>query len=162
VAETVQPVMSDGDGQPLGDAWVTLAPGVRVRRGALQFSAVRSSGPGGQNVNKVSTRAELRVNVAEIPLKAGALARLRGFAGSKLTAAGDLLLASDEHRSLRQNRSAVLERLRDLVERALVVPKPRVATKPTKGSQRRRIEAKSRTSQIKSGRRSRPGSGADE
>jgi ribosome-associated protein len=130
--------------------------GVRVRWDDLRLSAVRSSGPGGQNVNKVSTKIELRVWLSALGLEHEALARLRRLAGRRVTEQGELVLTESGSRSQSANREAVIDRLRELVLEALVKPRPRVKTKPTKGSQRRRVEGKKRAGETKKLRR-RPG-----
>lgn len=135
---------------------VEIAPGVLVREDALRFTFARSSGPGGQNVNKRSTKAELRVAIADLPIPrdaASRLVRLAGPAWGRVTDAGELLLVADDERSQRQNREECLDRLRRLVVASMVRPKPRRPTKPTKGSQRRRIEAKKQRGQTKQARR---------
>jgi len=136
---------------------IEVAPGVMMPKGALVYSASRSSGPGGQNVNKVNSRVELRIALEAIPIPTAARARLGRMAGRRLNAAGELLIAADDHRSQRQNKAEAMARLRDLIVRALVKPKPRITTKPTKGSARRRIEAKKQRGEIKKNRGGRPG-----
>jgi len=131
-----------------------IAPGVRIDPGLLKFAASRSSGPGGQNVNKVSTRIELRVALSDLPIPPTARTRLKRLAGRRVTAEGDLLIASDEHRSQVRNRAECLDRLRDLVIRALTPPKPRRPTKPTKGSKERRLKGKRERSEVKKRRSS--------
>ena len=133
---------------------VELAPKVRVPASTLRFRFVRARGPGGQNVNKVSTACELRLWMADLAsvLTLGAFARLREALGSRLTAAGEIQIVSDEHRSQEQNRDAVLGRLRELLIRATIEPKRRKATKPSRGSKRRRVEGKRLRSQVKKGR----------
>lgn len=131
-------------------------PGVRVRWDQLRFSAVRASGPGGQNVNKVSTKIELRVWLSALGLDHDALVRLRRLAGRRITEQGELVLNESGSRSQSANREAVIDRLRQLVREAMVPPKPRVKTKPTRGSERRRVEGKKRASETKKLRR-RPG-----
>lgn len=153
--------MSERPPQPESDAPVSgfeVAPGVRLAPGVLEFRAVRSSGPGGQNVNKVSTKVELRVHAADLPLDPGATARLRELAGRRLTSAGELVIAADEYRSQSRNREECLRRLRELLVSAMARPKRRVKTKPTRGSQQRRIDAKKQRGDIK---RSRSGDGHD-
>jgi ribosome-associated protein len=132
---------------------VRLAPGVRVRAAALRFSAERSAGPGGQNVNKRSTRVQLRVAIDDLGLPADARARLVRLAGSLVTGTGELIIASGTTRSQTRNRADTVERLSDLVRRALVRPKVRRPTKPTKGSIRRRITSKKHRGELKSRRR---------
>lgn len=132
---------------------VQIAPGVFVPAEALRFAASRSSGPGGQNVNKVSTRIELRVALADLPIPPAAADRLRRLAGRKVTESGDLVIAADEHRSQARNKGEAMDRLRELVVHALVKPRVRRATKPTKSSQRRRVDEKKQRGQTKSNRR---------
>ncbi len=132
-----------------------LAPRVWVRMDAVRFRFVRSSGPGGQNVNKVSTACEMRLSLDELNgvMSVGAIERLRGLLGSRLTAAGEILITSDTHRTQEQNREAVLERLREMLVRALVEPKRRKKTKPSRAAKMRRLDNKKRRGQIKSNRR---------
>ncbi|MFI5380389.1 MAG: alternative ribosome rescue aminoacyl-tRNA hydrolase ArfB [Tepidisphaerales bacterium] len=137
-----------------GGAQIELAPGVFAHEDAVQFSFSRSSGPGGQNVNKVNTKAELRVPVASISgLDTGARQRLAGFAGQRLTKDGVLIITADNARSQESNRAAVLERLRELLIQAKHRPKPRRATRPTRGSKLRRLKSKKHRADIKAGRR---------
>lgn len=110
----------------------------------LQVAFVRASGPGGQNVNKVSSAVQLRFALAE----SGALTepvknRLRHLAGRRLTDDGAILIIARNHRTQEQNRREALERLADLIARALIAPKTRKPTKPTRAARERRLEAKS-------------------
>ena len=145
------------DAEPAG---LELAPGVRAPASAVRFQYARSSGPGGQNVNKLNTKAELWVPLDAITgLSERAAARLRAAAGRRLTAAGEIHIASDSERTQEANREAVLARLRALLLHAMHEPKPRRKTKPTRASKQRRLESKRRRSDVKS-RRGRPhGSG---
>ena len=120
----------------------------------LQFAFSRSAGPGGQNVNKLATKAELRVRLIDLPIPHRALVRLRDLAGSRVTDAGELILVAQSERSQSRNREICLEKLRELLIRALVEPKVRRKTKPTRGSVERRIREKKSRSQIKRDRRS--------
>lgn len=131
-----------------------LAPGLRVPFDAVQFKFVRASGPGGQNVNKVSSACELRVAMAALTpkLTPGAIERLTAALGSRLTQSGEILIMSDEHRTQERNREAVLERLRDLLVRARVEPKKRRKTKPSYGAKQRRLQGKKLRSEVKRGR----------
>lgn len=110
----------------------------------------RASGPGGQNVNKVSSAVELRFEAARSPALAPAVkARLRRLAGRRWTLEGTIVLHVDETRSQARNREIARERLADLIRAALVAPKRRIATKPTLGSKRRRLAAKKERGEIK-------------
>lgn len=135
---------------------VELAPGVRVPENAVRFSFTSSAGPGGQNVNKRATKAELRLALADLPIPEPARARLAALAGQRLTEAGEILIASDEHRSQGRNRAECLDRLRDLIVRALVAPKKRRPSRPTRGSIERRLDTKRKRSEAKRRRRPPP------
>lgn len=142
--------------EPIPLSGVELAPRVRVPASMLRFRFVRSRGPGGQNVNKVSTACEFRLHLADLApsLTPGAMERLRvGLGPGRLTAGGEIQLFSDEHRSQEQNRDAVLGRLRELLIHAMAEPKRRKKTKPSRASKRRRVEGKRRRAEVKSGRR---------
>ena len=109
----------------------------------LQISFVRGTGPGGQNVNKVATTAQLRFNLAATTiLDDRAKARLRALAGHRLLASDEILIVARNHRTQEGNRRAALARLQELVARALTVPKVRRATRPTRASRERRIAGK--------------------
>lgn len=140
-------------GPPKTHGGVVLAPSVRVPAGEITVSFVRSSGPGGQNVNKRSTKAQLRIVVDRIPLPDRAAARLRRLARGSINSEGELLIESDETRSQSRNRRACMDRLRELVMRAMIEPKQRRKTKPTCGSIRRRLEDKKQQAQKKQRRR---------
>jgi ribosome-associated protein len=127
-----------------------IAPGVWVRPDAVQVTFSRSSGPGGQSVNKLNTRAVLRVEVAGIiGLDDTAATRLRRMAGSRLTQDDAILIQSDVSRSQRQNRLDCEERLRELVRRALRPPRKRTPTTPTRAARERRLKAKRELSEKK-------------
>ena len=109
----------------------------------IAFSFVRGTGPGGQNVNKVATAAQLRFDLEGTTLlDERAKARLRVLAGHRLTGQGDILIVARNHRTQEGNRREALGRLQELITRALLVPKVRRATRPTRASRERRIAGK--------------------
>jgi ribosome-associated protein len=130
-----------------------LAPGVYVPRGALTYTFTASGGPGGQNVNKRATRCQLRVALADLPLTPAQIGRLTRLAPSLVTDAGELLITADEHKSQGQNREEATRRLAELVRRALIAPKVRCPTKPTRGSRERRLKEKKSRGEVKRRRR---------
>lgn len=127
---------------------------VTLPAGELEFTTSRSSGPGGQHVNTADTRIQVRWNLEA----SGALTdvqkdRVRQALASRLTTDGDLILASDAHRSQRRNREEVTLRLAELLRQALRPRRPRKKTKPTRASRERRLQEKKRRSQLKKQRR---------
>lgn len=116
----------------------------------LEFRAVRASGPGGQNVNKVSNAIELRFDAAAwTALSPAARLRLSRIAGRRMTDAGLVVIDAQRFRSLEQNRADALERLSIMIRSALVEPKPRRPTRPTRASKERRLTTKARDARTK-------------
>ena len=133
---------------------VELAPGVTAPASAVRWQFARSSGPGGQNVNKVNTKAEVWVPVASISgLTHRAIGRLRALAGRRLTLADEIHIAADTERSQESNRAAAQQRLRELLVEAIHEPKPRRKTRPSRASKQRRLDSKKHRARIKSDRR---------
>ncbi len=119
----------------------------------LVFDAIRASGPGGQNVNKVSNAVHLRFDIRASSLPDAVKARLLGWADQRITADGVVVIKAQDSRSLERNRADAVARLVELVKAAAHVPKARRATKPTYGSQQRRLQGKARRSEVQAGRR---------
>ena len=127
-----------------------ITDNIAIEDWELTEQFVRSSGPGGQNVNKVSTGVELRFEAERSPNLTPAIkTRLRRIAGRRWTRDGALVIQCDETRSQARNRAIARERLSDLIRQAQTKPKKRIPTKPTKGSVRRRLDAKTRRGEIK-------------
>lgn len=121
---------------------IEITPTFNIDERELQFDFVRASGPGGQNVNKVATAVQLRFDVTHSTLPEEAKKRLMQLAGKRISTEGILLIEAKRFRTQEQNREDALQRFVELVQKALIPPKPRKKTKPTAVSKLKRLEAK--------------------
>ncbi len=136
---------------------IRITDSISIDEAELEESFVRSSGPGGQNVNKLSTAVQLRFDVRHSPsLPNDVAVRLAGIAGRRLTKDGVLVILAQRHRTQERNRADARERLIELIRQAAIRPVVRRPTKPTKASRQRRLEGKKHRSGIKSLRQKRP------
>lgn len=123
-----------------------------VREEEVEFSAMRAQGPGGQNVNKVSTAIHLRFDIRRSSLPAQVKEKLLALPGRRVTKEGVLVIKAQSARSQEQNKAHAMERLQDIVDEASVVQAPRRPTKPTRASRQRRLQDKAVRSEVKAGR----------
>jgi ribosome-associated protein len=136
---------------------IRITDEISLNESEIEESFVRSSGPGGQNVNKLSTAVQLRFNVRASPSLPNDVAiRLMRLGGKRITKDGVLVLVAQNHRTQERNRAEALDRLIALIREAAVRPTPRRATKPTKASKEKRLEGKKLRSGIKGMRRAKP------
>ncbi len=129
---------------------LSVTAGVEIPDSDVALSFVRSSGPGGQNVNKVASAVQLRFDLQRSTALAPEVkARLRALSGRRLTSEGAILIIARNHRTQESNRREAEARLTDLIKRALIPPKPRKATKPTRAARERRLEQKTQRRRTK-------------
>lgn len=128
---------------------IIITTSIQIDERELQIDFVRASGPGGQNVNKVATAAQLRFDVKGSSLPEEVKVRLSQLAGSRMTTDGELLIEARCYRTQEQNREDAIRRFVELVRKALVRPKARKKTKPTPASREERLKEKKRRGEIK-------------
>lgn len=136
---------------------IRITPTIAIDERELEERFIRASGPGGQNVNKLSTAVQLRFDARRSPsLPNDVSIRLQRLAGKRLTHEGVLVITAQSHRTQERNREDARARLIDLIRSAAIAPKPRRATKPTKAAKRQRVDAKTKRGAIKRLRRAQP------
>ena len=136
---------------------LNITPTLVIEDGELEERFVRASGPGGQNVNKVATAVQLRYDLGRSTLPPDVRDRVRTLAGSRITDDDVLVIDARAHRTQLQNREEARQRLAELIRRALVRPKKRQKTRPSRAARERRLESKKRRAETKRGRGRQPG-----
>ncbi len=136
---------------------IEITPHIRLDEDELKFDAIRASGPGGQNVNKVSSAIQMRFDARQSPsLPNDVAVRLIRLAGARATKDGVIVITAQRFRDQARNRQDAIQRLVGLIEKAAHTDKPRRATKPTKSSVAKRLDTKAKHARLKAGRRGRP------
>jgi len=129
---------------------IQITPTCKINENELQFEYIRASGPGGQNVNKVATAVQLRFDIANSPsLASDTKGQLIRLSGSRVNAEGVLLIEAKRFRTQEQNREDAIERFTELVKKALIKPKKRLKTKPTRASKETRLKEKKQRGAVK-------------
>lgn len=135
-----------------------VSPAISIPLTEIEFTMIRAEGPGGQHVNKTSSAIQLRFNIGASSLPDAVKQRLLAMRDHRITAGGEIIIKAQDERSLLRNKEEALDRLRELVAKALIVPKKRKKTLPTKSSVEKRLTGKKRRGEVKRLRRG----GADE